>query len=103
MKVLIDNNVLSEMRRAAPEPKVLAWLDALDEDRAFVSVASIAELRRGIALMGEAGGARRFPCGVRMICRRASRAASCRSILLSLDAGAALWRGPAGAASRSPR
>jgi predicted nucleic acid-binding protein len=31
----------------------LAWLDAVDEDRAFISVASIAELRRGIALMDD--------------------------------------------------
>jgi predicted nucleic acid-binding protein len=51
MKVLLDTNVLSEVRRPAPEPKVLAWLDTIDEDRTFISVASIAELRRGIALM----------------------------------------------------
>src|ERR1700730_11424721 len=53
MNVLIDTNLLSEVRRPAPEPKVLAWLDRLDEDRTFISVASIAELRRGIALMEE--------------------------------------------------
>ena len=53
MNVLIDTNVLSEVRRPAPDPKVLAWLDGLDEDRAFISVASIAELRRGIALMAD--------------------------------------------------
>ena len=51
MNLLLDTNVLSEVRRPAPEPKVLAWLDTIDEDRAFISVASIAELRRGIALM----------------------------------------------------
>jgi predicted nucleic acid-binding protein len=53
VNVLIDTNVLSEVRRPAPDPKVLAWLHALDEDRSFISVASIAELRRGIALMDE--------------------------------------------------
>src|SRR6478735_2829747 len=53
MNLLLDTNVLSEVRRPAPEPKVLAWLDTIDEDRAFISVASIAELRRGIALMAE--------------------------------------------------
>ena len=53
MNVLIDTNVLSEVRRPAPDPKVLAWLHGLDEDRSFISVASIAELRRGIALMDE--------------------------------------------------
>lgn len=53
MNVLLDTNVLSEVRRPAPDPKVLAWLDTIDEDRAFISVASIAELRRGIALMSD--------------------------------------------------
>lgn len=53
MKLLLDTNVLSEVRRPAPEPRVLAWLDTIDEDRAFISVASLAELRRGIALMAE--------------------------------------------------
>lgn len=51
MNWLLDTNVLSEVRRPAPSPKVLAWLDTIDEDRAFISVASIAELRRGIALL----------------------------------------------------
>ncbi|MCK1545688.1 type II toxin-antitoxin system VapC family toxin [Bradyrhizobium sp. 179] len=53
MNVLLDTNVLSEVRRPAPDPKVLAWLNAIDEDRTFISVASIAELKRGIALMGD--------------------------------------------------
>jgi predicted nucleic acid-binding protein len=53
MNVLLDTNVLSEVRRPAPDPKVLAWLDMIDEDRTFISVASIAELRRGIALMDD--------------------------------------------------
>ena len=53
MKVLLDTNVLSAVRLPVPDPKVLALLDAIDEDRAFISVASMAELRRGIALMEE--------------------------------------------------
>jgi predicted nucleic acid-binding protein len=53
MNVLLDTNVLSEVRRPGPDRKVLAWLDAIDEDRTFISVASIAELRRGIALMDD--------------------------------------------------
>ena len=51
MNLLLDTNVLSEVQRPAPDLKVLGWLDAVDEDRVFISVASIAELRRGIALM----------------------------------------------------
>jgi predicted nucleic acid-binding protein len=51
VNVLLDTNVLSEVRRPAPDLNVLKWLDTLDEDRAFLSVVTIAELRRGIALM----------------------------------------------------
>ena len=53
MNLLLDTNVLSEVQRPAPELRVLGWLDAVDEDRVFISVASIAELRRGIALMDD--------------------------------------------------
>ena len=51
MNFLLDTNVLSEVQRPAPDLKVLGWLDAVDEDRVFISVVSIAELRRGVALM----------------------------------------------------
>lgn len=51
MNLLLDTNILSEVQRPAPEPRVLAWLDTVDEDRTYISVASIAELRRGVALL----------------------------------------------------
>lgn len=53
MSLLLDTNLLSEVKRPAPSPKVLGWLDTVDEDRVFISVASIAELRRGVALMDD--------------------------------------------------
>jgi toxin FitB len=53
VNLLLDTNVLSEVRRPAPDRKVLGWLDTIDEDRVFISVASIAELRRGVALMDD--------------------------------------------------
>ncbi|BCH20536.1 ribonuclease VapC [Mesorhizobium sp. L-8-10] len=53
MSYLLDTNVLSEVRRPAPSPKVLAWLDEVDEDRSFISVISLAELRRGVLLMDD--------------------------------------------------
>jgi predicted nucleic acid-binding protein len=53
VNLLLDTNVLSEVQRPAPDRKVLAWLDGIDEDRVFMSVASIAELRRGLALMND--------------------------------------------------
>jgi len=36
VNLLIDTNVLSEVQRPAPNLKVLDWLDAVDEDRAFI-------------------------------------------------------------------
>ncbi|TGT69669.1 type II toxin-antitoxin system VapC family toxin [bacterium M00.F.Ca.ET.159.01.1.1] len=53
MRLLLDTNVLSEVTRPAPGTRVLEWLNGLDEDRSFISVVSIAEIRRGVALMDE--------------------------------------------------
>ena len=53
MRLLLDTNVLSEVTRPAPDARILEWLDGLDEDRSFISVVSIAEIRRGVALMDE--------------------------------------------------
>jgi predicted nucleic acid-binding protein len=51
VNLLLDTNVLSEVKRPIPDASVLAYLDSLDEDRVFLSIASIAELRHGVALM----------------------------------------------------
>lgn len=51
MRFLVDTNVLSEATRPRPEARVLEWLEAVDEDRLFISVVSIAEIRRGVALL----------------------------------------------------
>jgi len=51
VRLLLDTNVLSEVTRPAPDTRVLEWLDRLDEDRSFISVVAIAEIRRGVALI----------------------------------------------------
>lgn len=53
MNYLLDTNLLSEVRRPAPDANVLAWLDQVDEDRVYLSVISIAEISRGIALLAD--------------------------------------------------
>lgn len=53
MRFLLDTNVLSEMRKPRPAMAVIAWLDAVDEDMVFMSVTSVAEIRRGIELMDD--------------------------------------------------
>lgn len=51
MTYLLDTNVVSEWVRPRPEPNVVAWLADLDEDRVFLSVVTLAELRHGIELL----------------------------------------------------
>ncbi len=45
---LLDTNILSELRRPRPEPKVVAWVAGKPLDRLFVSTVSLAEIRFGI-------------------------------------------------------
>jgi hypothetical protein len=45
---LLDTNVVSEWVKPRPDPHVVAWLDDVDEDRVFLSVVTLAELRYGI-------------------------------------------------------
>ncbi len=51
MSYLLDTNVVSEWTRPRPEPRVVAWLGDVDEDRVFLSVVTLAELHRGIELL----------------------------------------------------
>lgn len=51
MSYLLDTNVLSEFKRPRPDDNVFAWAHSVDEDQTFISVVSIGELRRGVALL----------------------------------------------------
>jgi toxin FitB len=53
---LLDTNVVSEWTKPRPDAGVVAWLAEADEDRIFVSVITVAELRHGIE---------RLPAGAR--------------------------------------
>ena len=57
MSYLLDTNVVSEWVKPRPDPGGVAWLAEIDEDRVFLSVITLAELRHGIERMPE--GARR--------------------------------------------
>lgn len=53
---LLDTNVLSELVKPNPEPKVVSWLnDGMDEDLMFLSVLTLGEIRKGIANVPQAG------------------------------------------------
>ena len=51
MKFLVDTNVVSEWVKLRPDSGVVDWMTEVDEDRVFISVISLAELRRGIERM----------------------------------------------------
>ena len=48
MPWLLDTNILSEIRRPKPEPKVLAFIAGLHLNQLYISVVTLAELRFGI-------------------------------------------------------
>jgi len=46
---LLDTNVISELIRAKPEPRVVAWIEAMDERLLYLSVLTMGEIRKGVA------------------------------------------------------
>lgn len=52
---LLDTNILSELRRPRPEPKVVAFVRVQPLDSLYISSVTLAEIRFGIELVGDAG------------------------------------------------
>lgn len=49
---LVDTNVLSEFsRRGDPNPNVRNWLNSVESESLYVSILTLAEIRRGIELL----------------------------------------------------
>lgn len=48
MSYLLDTNAISEWVKPRPDPGVIRWLDEVDEDRTFLSVITLGELRKGV-------------------------------------------------------
>lgn len=51
MNFLIDTNVLSELRRAQPEERVVRWFEKRGQRTLYLSVLTLGEIRKGIAKM----------------------------------------------------
>ena len=49
--ILLDTNVMSEPLRHAPEPRVIAWIDAQPMETLYLCAITVAELRAGVALL----------------------------------------------------
>ena len=54
MNYLLDTNVLAEVRRKQPNANVIRWLQQTPKQHLYVSVLSLAEIRKGIAKLEEA-------------------------------------------------
>ena len=48
MTYLLDTALVSELVKRVPDPAVIAWVDARDEEALFVSVITLGELQKGI-------------------------------------------------------
>ena len=48
MDYLLDTNAISEWVKPRPDPGVVRWFDQVDEDRTYLSVITLGELRKGI-------------------------------------------------------
>jgi toxin FitB len=46
---LLDTNCISELVRVRPNPHVLQWMDAADENLLYLSVLTLGEIRKGVA------------------------------------------------------
>lgn len=49
--IILDTNVVSEPLKAAPEPAVLAWLDAQASATLYLTSITLAELQAGVAAL----------------------------------------------------
>lgn len=53
MAFLVDTCVLSELLKAAPDPRVVAWASGVDERDLYLSVLTLGELRKGVAKLSD--------------------------------------------------
>lgn len=51
MMILIDTNIISEMMKHAPDPKVITWIDQQNIMHLYISTITIAELVYGINVL----------------------------------------------------
>jgi len=49
MRCLLDTCVISELIASRPDPHVVAWVNALDDEQTWLSVITLGEIKRGVA------------------------------------------------------
>ena len=50
---LLDTNCISELISPRPEPRVAEWLEEADEGLLYLSVLTLGEIRKGVALLAQ--------------------------------------------------
>jgi predicted nucleic acid-binding protein len=50
---LLDTNCISELVRPKPDPRVVKWLEAIDEATVYLSVLTLGEIRKGVAFLAQ--------------------------------------------------
>jgi toxin FitB len=53
MSYLLDTNAVSEWAKPRPDPGVVRWLDEVDEDRTYLSVITVGEIRKGVQRLAD--------------------------------------------------
>ena len=57
---LIDTNIPSEMTRRDPDPRVQAWVAAVDRSKSHISVITVGEIRKGFTILRDDPRRQRF-------------------------------------------
>jgi predicted nucleic acid-binding protein len=90
--ILLDTNVVSEPWRPQPNPAVLRWLDAQDENALYICTPVLAELRFGAARLPSSTRKQRLDNHINLL-----ETTGFRGRVLDFDAAAALAFGTVGA------
>lgn len=57
---LLDTNIISELIKPRPEPRVIRWVDSVDEGLLYLSVLTLGEIEKGIAGLPQASKRQRL-------------------------------------------
>ena len=52
---LIDTNVISELRRRKPEPRLVHWFEQRPSGKLYLSVLTLGEIRKGVEALADPG------------------------------------------------
>lgn len=92
--MLLDTCVVSELARPAPDPRILAWLDSVNDDALRLSVLTLGEIKKGADLLEDR------PRKVRVEAWLDELRATFADRILPVDEAVALRWGATSAASR---